>query len=114
MMNVLIIAPGNPGKAYELQLGFTNDSDLKPKNFIVKTDAPFITDEVVALSNKNLVEKILAFGVPFGTLQCLVKKLSVGPKPPKVFSLDPKNENRPVTVKKGILYLINCPKMLLN
>ena len=114
-MNVLIIAPSTSS-----QEGQPNASTLrtellgkglKPENVIVQSDKA-LTEEITAAVNKRGIAKILTFNVPLGTLETLVKKLAGGPKQPKVYSLDAANQNQRLSVKKGFLYLINCPSQL--
>lgn len=117
MQNVLILAPaGSPDSketnASTLQAGLVKEG-LKHENVIVRSGTP-TTDDIVETANKRHVGKILAFGIPTGTLECIIKKMASLPKPPKVFCLHPQNENRQIAVKKGFLYLINCPKEILR
>lgn len=117
MQNVLILAPSGAPDAKEtnastLHAGLLKEG-LKHENVIVRSDT-ITTDDIVETANKRHVGKILAFGIPNGVLECVIKKLASLSKPPKVFCLHPQNENRQIAVKKGYLHLINCPTQILH
>lgn len=111
-MNVLIFAPGNQNEGTK-HYSTLIEKGLEPKNIIVET-GQLLTGELAQTVNKRHIGKVLTVGVPHGTIESLIKKLSGLPKVPSIFRLSSECQPGRVMVKKGFYRNINCPTQLFS